>query len=341
MNRFFDILAEYKISKPIFFFIVAGIGFLFVLFLSQPDVEQKVNDINAIYIKEKNISEFESKIAAYEANMKEHGTSVRTVPKTSPFKTSNDIKQEDSLNQRIIKQRNQTLEHLSTSVSEVYETNKSTLNTTVQPTASITTDNQFINVKEKIDRRNTKSSQKSEQRDPDKESATPPTNHLQDNLATPQITESIDNLIQAVIHKTQIVKKGQTVMLRLGQSVTVNKITIPRNTIINGVVSFGENRLNISIVSIRINSNIIPVNISAYGGDGLVGLPVQINEVNKTVTDEITNETTRSIDQALSKFGAIGSIAGDIVSATSRTTQRQKDIQVKLIDNQAVFLKLN
>lgn len=140
------------------------------------------------------------------------------------------------------------------------------------------------------------------------------------------------NGYKAVIHGTQLVKSGRTATFRTREEIKVSGIKIPQNTLISGVVSVGENRVNVNISTIRIGTNIYPVNLVVYGSDGLLGIPAQMQHIRNAANREVTNEATSTIRRR-------GGIVGDVISTVAKGVNREKEQEVQLIDNQTIFLK--
>ena len=80
------------------------------------------------------------------------------------------------------------------------------------------------------------------------------------------------NTILASIHENQTIMDGQNVRLRLLEPLQAGQIIIPKNTLITGIASIQQERLDIKIVSIAYNGIILPVDLSVYDTDGQKGL---------------------------------------------------------------------
>ncbi len=65
---------------------------------------------------------------------------------------------------------------------------------------------------------------------------------------------------------------GQNIRLRLLEPLQADQIVIPKNTLITGIASIQQERLDIKIVSIAYNGIILPVDLSVYDTDGQKGL---------------------------------------------------------------------
>lgn len=125
--------------------------------------------------------------------------------------------------------------------------------------------------------------------------------------------------IKAKIMSTGIVKAGQTVRIITEEVANLNYNVIPSGTIIAGVVSFNQNRMNIQFSTIRLKDKIIKVNLVVYSMDGLEGFPVD----SENYTEDVENE---GISEAVKATGRIGRIVGSVVSSKKRTREMSVDL---------------
>lgn len=87
-------------------------------------------------------------------------------------------------------------------------------------------------------------------------------------------TQEIPSAMTAVIHDTQELVNGATVKLRLTEEVWINQIRIPKDQLIYGIGSIQDERLTITINSIRTGNTVLPVNLVVFDLDGLEGIYV-------------------------------------------------------------------
>lgn len=141
-----------------------------------------------------------------------------------------------------------------------------------------------------------------------------------------------DNSFHAVVHQTQKVSNGQTVMLRTKQIIVTPIVTIPKNTLIYGLVKIEKNRLKLSVNSVRLENQIYRVNLAVYGTDAIEGIPVDLDIVKEKADSEIADEL---INQANSATMGLTKVVSNIGKSVYKT----KEKTVTLIDNQSVYLK--
>jgi conjugative transposon TraM protein len=123
--------------------------------------------------------------------------------------------------------------------------------------------------------------------------------------------------IRAVIHGEQKnVTESSQIKLRILDPIVIENFTIPRNTIIFGMASFSENRVNIDIENIAFENNIYPFRGRIYDQDGFLGIYIPDNLVNDAKT-EASSETVSSADINFNGLtGIVSSGANAIVNAT-------------------------
>ncbi|HML65212.1 MAG TPA: conjugative transposon protein TraM [Dysgonomonas sp.] len=82
------------------------------------------------------------------------------------------------------------------------------------------------------------------------------------------------NTIKACIHGDQTVMSGQSVFIRLLETIVVDDATIPVNTILTANANLQGERLGLQVSSIEYDGVIYPVKISIYDTDGTKGVYV-------------------------------------------------------------------
>jgi len=80
------------------------------------------------------------------------------------------------------------------------------------------------------------------------------------------------NTVLACIHTDQTVMDGQSVRLRLLESIQVGNIIIPSNTILSGTAKIVGERMAITVNLLEHGGRIIPVDLRAYDTDGQNGI---------------------------------------------------------------------
>jgi conjugative transposon TraM protein len=151
----------------------------------------------------------------------------------------------------------------------------------------------------------------------------------------------LSNIIKVTIHQNQEVVSGSVVKLRLLDSVVVNGIVIPKNQFIYGIASIDDERLQISLKSLRYKDFIFPISLSAFDLDGLQGLyiPGSINRdaSKKGVDDAIQDLQIMTMDPSVSAQAATAGVQ----AAKGLFSKKVKQVRVKLKAGYQLLLKDN
>ncbi|WP_433836313.1 conjugative transposon protein TraM [Flavobacterium anhuiense] len=92
------------------------------------------------------------------------------------------------------------------------------------------------------------------------------------SLDEEQLSEMVQNSIEAVIHQTQTIVSGSVVKLRLSHDIFLLGTDIPRNTFLYGIAALKGERMEVKITSIQYNNSIFPVELAVYDIDGIDGI---------------------------------------------------------------------
>lgn len=103
------------------------------------------------------------------------------------------------------------------------------------------------------------------------------------------------NAIEAVIHEAQTLMNGSVVKCRLMDDVYINGTLIPRGNFIFGIAELHDDRLEISITSIRIGQSIYPINLEVFDMDGLPGIYIP-GAISRDVTKQAADNGLQSMD---------------------------------------------
>lgn len=137
----------------------------------------------------------------------------------------------------------------------------------------------------------------------------------------------------AVIHKTQKVSRGETVMIRTKENIKTPFVTIPKNTLLFGLVNFSNTRVTIDINSIKVRNQIYPVKFTVFGSDGIRGIPISIDKVNDKVNSQLQNEL-------YSQASAATKGLSNVVASLGKSIRNEKKQIITLIDNQTLYLQV-
>lgn len=153
---------------------------------------------------------------------------------------------------------------------------------------------------------------------------------------------SIYSAIPAVIEGNQKVSYGSVIKLRLLEAVSLNGQSIPKGHLIFGICELSNQRLKLRIKNIRLDNQILPVDLTVYDKvDGMEG----INAPDAIFKDAIRNGSDQAVqglqvlpfDQSMEM-----QIAGAGISAAKGFFNKKvKRVKVKLEDGYPILLKNN
>ncbi len=163
---------------------------------------------------------------------------------------------------------------------------------------------------------------------------------IDSEAAAPSQT-SVPTTFRAVIHGTQLLKAGQTALFRTKEPIRYGSLVVPAHTLLSGTTSIAENRLTIKIASVRLGQHVFALPLEVYGSDGMAGLPLDGDVVNKVAGEQTSSTAIQEAGSAASRYGGtIGRVAGTMISGVGNQVRSAKNSEIKLIDNQVVLLKL-
>ncbi|MES2648071.1 MAG: conjugative transposon protein TraM [Bacteroidota bacterium] len=139
----------------------------------------------------------------------------------------------------------------------------------------------------------------------------------------------VQNTITAIIDETQTFSSGSIVKIRIPDDLIINGYTIPKNKYVFGSVNLEGERLNINIKSIRHQSTILPVNLSAYDLDGLEGIFIP-GVITKDITSESTDRLAQSMRVSLDPSLSAQAASAGLQAAKSLISKKAKLIRVTI-----------
>lgn len=147
--------------------------------------------------------------------------------------------------------------------------------------------------------------------------------------------------IPAVIDGKQKVADGGAVKLKLTDTVTLKKQLLPKGQEIFGVCQVTNQRLLLTIQNIRLDKQIVPVNLTVFSLDGMPGIPAPEAELDGAAGNGADNAIQSmqflTMDQSLGAQAA----AGGVNAAKGLFSKKVKKIKVKLQNEYPVLLKIN
>lgn len=154
------------------------------------------------------------------------------------------------------------------------------------------------------------------------------------------VLESKFSAITAVVSGNQKVTQGGTVKLKLMDSVDIAGIMLPKGHLLFGSSRIVSQRLLLDIKNIRLDNQIIPVNLSVYSLDGMAGIDAPDAVFGNAVG--MGAENAMGGISVYGMEGISGQVAGaGIDAAKSLFAKKVRVVKVKLKDNLPVLLRVN
>lgn len=107
--------------------------------------------------------------------------------------------------------------------------------------------------------------------------------------------EEVVSTIEAVVHSTQTLVNGSIIQMRVATEFFINGILIPKGTKLNGKVSLNDERLEITISSLRYGKQIFPVELEVYDMDGMTGIYIP-GAISRDVAKESAQGSLQQLD---------------------------------------------
>lgn len=145
----------------------------------------------------------------------------------------------------------------------------------------------------------------------------------------------------AVLVDNQKAVQGARVKIRLEDSLRIGKMLIPKGQELFGVCRITNQRLLLDIKNIRLGTSIIPVDLSVYSLDGMVGIQAPEAMITGALNNG-TDDVVRSIGFGGFDQTVATQVAGaGIDAARQLISKKVKNIKVKLKSGYTVLLRNN
>lgn len=127
------------------------------------------------------------------------------------------------------------------------------------------------------------------------------------------------NYVKAVIDEDIKGYLGSRIRFRLLEDVQAGRYVIPKGTILYGQISgFTLQRVNLNVVSVLVDGNILPINLSVFDIDGMQGLYVPASAFREMMRELGTNSVQgTTLESGSESF--FTSMASNLFSSASQT----------------------
>ncbi len=144
------------------------------------------------------------------------------------------------------------------------------------------------------------------------------------------------NYVKAVIDEDIKGYLGSRIRFRLLEDVQAGRYVIPKGTILYGQISgFTLQRVNLNVVSVLVDGNILPINLSVFDIDGMQGLYVpasafrEMMRVLGTNPQNMFNYLASTIEKDIKKSGNPAALAdfNTKIKITPNNSKTQSEIK--------------
>ncbi|GAA4459205.1 conjugative transposon protein TraM [Nibrella saemangeumensis] len=140
-------------------------------------------------------------------------------------------------------------------------------------------------------------------------------------------------MIPVVVHEDQAIREGQQVKLRLLKEVTVEGVTVPANSILYAVGRLAEDRLILTVRSLQLGGQLIPLDLDVYDTDGSPG--VNVPGLSRQVGGQIQSSAIQGVN-----LPGVGALANSVLnSARMNASNAVRQPMIRLRGGYNLYLK--
>jgi conjugative transposon TraM protein len=146
-------------------------------------------------------------------------------------------------------------------------------------------------------------------------------------------------MIMAVVDGSQTLVPGESVSLRIAQEAVVGGVRVPRGTAMAGKASLSGERLLVSVNSIRLGNQVIPVALEVIDLDGMPGFHVK-GSIDRDVSKESADQAVNSLGMTSLDPGVAGqATAAGLQAARTLLSRKVRLVRVGLPAGYKVLLR--
>lgn len=152
------------------------------------------------------------------------------------------------------------------------------------------------------------------------------------NMGRKRNRSSNKNLWSAVVaNGNRVVSSGADVRIRLGEDIVANGRVVKRNTVVTGTAEFNKNRMSVTVQNVRVENEWIPVNWIVHDEDGLEGIKISQDILDRIVQD--------GAEEGVDAGSGIESNVPIVGKVKVNLKQRVKEVSFPLENGHIIYLK--
>jgi len=147
------------------------------------------------------------------------------------------------------------------------------------------------------------------------------------------------NTIEAVVHEAQVLVNGSVVKMRLLDDMYIKGTLVPKGNFLFGIAQLNDERLEISISSIRCGNALFPVKLEVYDMDGLGGIYIP-GAISRDVAKQSADNSLQLMELSSMDPSLKAQVAsGGINAAKSLLSKKVKQVKVLVKAGYKILLK--
>ncbi len=140
-------------------------------------------------------------------------------------------------------------------------------------------------------------------------------------------------MIPVVVHEDQAIKDGQQVKLRLLKEITADGVTVPVNTILHAICQLSDDRLRLTVRSLQLGGQLIPLDLDVYDTDGSMG--VNVPGLSRQSSGQIQSSAIQGI-----QLPGVGGLVNNVSNqARMSASNSVRQTTIRLRSGYNLFLK--
>jgi len=151
--------------------------------------------------------------------------------------------------------------------------------------------------------------------------------------------DTVANSLPAVVQQDQVLVAGGTIALRLTEAVRINGVLFPRDQLAYGVVSINNDRMLVTVNSLRKGQSIYSTALQVYDLDGLAGIHIP-GDLGRDVAKESADQGIHSLNPASFDPSLTGqAVNAGVLTARSLLSRKVRQVRVSVRAGYQVLLK--
>lgn len=147
------------------------------------------------------------------------------------------------------------------------------------------------------------------------------------------------NAVEAVVAETRVLTAGSSIKLKLLDDIIVAGKTIPAGSFVFGYCTVNDDRLSVSINSVRHNKSLLTVSLDIYDNDGIRGIYVP-GAITRDVAKNAASEAVQGFDMyTMSNSVGVQAATAGVNAAKTLVSKKTKLVKVTVKSGYRIFLK--